>query len=72
MMLEVKGVPGVLVFMSTSTSTGSVDQVVCPKQTEQGKESKKKARSSEDVIAISARFRTAAITRHSISSFLRG
>ena len=52
-MLDVKAVPGVLVFISTSISTGSVDQV-WPKQTEQVKH---KALRTEDIIATNARLR---------------
>ena len=39
MMLDVSAVPGVLVFIDTSTSTGSVDQP-WPKQDEHGKHKK--------------------------------
>jgi len=52
----VSAVRGLLVFILTTRSTGRVDHV-WPKETEQGKETKERARSNEDIITNKARFR---------------
>jgi hypothetical protein len=62
-MLDVSAVPGLLVFILTTRSTGSVDEL-WPKQ---GKQSIERAQSNEDIIKTNARFR---ITCMSLPSYV--